>query len=314
MEPVSFAFVWKEEQEILVNLATKVPENGTIVEIGTAMGGTAMIFHQAAQNKGVKIYTVDALDCSRARDNLKNTDVALVNLPSNEFAKIWENDIHKPIDLLYIDGDHNFSSVIDDFNTWFPLVAFKGIVTFHDYDPIERGGLAHLGVKICLDTLIAKDFLGSVRHDYKILSGTKEGNDKILLDWRDCFQTLLKIAERINEIRDEIFKDSITSGMEIIRTRSLLFNSVEACYCIEHALRHDFEYLDTQTRAFYDFRRWVEMLSVLDHANGNASFPKYCEDIMMPGSSLQLSQMIAHEQLRISILALILKTLVEWEP
>jgi len=314
MEPISFAFVWKEEQEILANLAAKVPQNGTIVEIGTAMGGTAAIFHQALRNKGIKIYTVDALDCQRAKDNLKNTDVAIINLTSHEFAKIWRNDVRLPIDLLYIDGDHNFKGVFDDFNIWFPLVAFKGIVAFHDYDPRERGGLAHFGIQICIDTLIAADFLGSVRHDYKILSGSKEDNDKTLLDWRDCFQTLLKMAERINDIREKIFTDSIKAGIEIIRTRSLLFNSVEACYCIDHALMYDFEWLDKQTRSFYDFRRWVEMLAVLDHAYGNSLFPVHCKSISMPANSLMLSKMIAREQMRISILALILKTIVEWEP
>jgi hypothetical protein len=314
MKPVSFAFVWKEEQEILAQIAASIPENGVIVEIGTAMGGTAMIFHQALCNKGIKIYTVDALDCSRAKDNLKNTDVTIINLPSHEFAKIWRTDIRTPIDFLYIDGDHNFISIFEDFNVWFPLLANKGIVAFHDYDPIKRGGLAHLGVKICLDTISEKGFLGSVRHNYKIFSGVKENNDTISLDWRDCFRTFLGLAESINSKRQEIFKDSVEAGLEMLQARSLQFDSVEACYCIEHALTQNFEYLDTHSHSFYDFRRWVEMLTVLDHAHGQSQFPVHFENISMPKNSYMLSKMIAHEQVRISILALILKTFITWEP
>ncbi len=314
MKPVDFAFVWKEEQQVLARLAANVPENGTIVEIGTAMGGTALIFHQALRNKGIKIYTVDALDCVRAKDNLKDTDVSIMNLSSSEFADVWKKNIRKSIDLLYIDGDHSFCGVFEDFNAWFPFVAIKGNVAFHDYDPIERGCLAHLGVKICLDTLVAQGFLSNVLHEYKILSGTKNNNDATNLDWRGCFRTFIEMAERINSKRDVIFKTSIKEGVKTLLTRRLQFDSVEACYCLEHVLMYDFEYLDLHTRSFYDFRRWVEMLAFLDHAHGRSLFPVRCKDISMPGNAFMLSQMIAHEQLRISILSSILKTIVEWEP
>ena len=314
METVNYAFVWKEEQEWLEKLADKVPENGALVEIGTARGGTAMIFHQALRNKNVKIYSVDSLDCARARSNLRNTDVYLVNLPSREFAEIWKNDIRIPIDLLYIDGDHNFCGIFEDFNAWFPLVALNGTVAFHDYDPLERGGLAHLGVKICLDTVIAKGFLSSVRHDYKIVSGMKENNDMDSLDWRDCFRTFTDMGERICVKREEIFKVSLEEGLDILRSRKLPFDSVQACYCLDHALKHDFECVDSRTTSFHDFRRWLEMLSVFEHARGPSPFPEQHKVIIAPENHFELSRMIAHEQVRISILARILKTIVRWEP
>jgi hypothetical protein len=314
MDLVNFAFIWKEEQEILAQLATLVPENGTIVEIGTAMGGTAMIFQRTVQNRGVKIYSIDTLDCLRARENLKDTDVILIHRPSKEFANVWKTNVNRPIDLLYIDGDHNFNSVFEDFNEWFPLVTPGGTVAFHDYDPIERGGIAHFGVKICLDTLISKGLLVDVHHDYKILSGIKKNFDEVLLDWKDCFQTFLKTAEKINTTRREICRDSIPEALAMLRERSMPFDSLEACYCIDYALRNGFEHLDTHTCAFYDFRRWVEMLSVLEHAHGTSLFPEHSDDIPSPETSLILSKMIAHEQMRISILVLILRTLVDWNP
>jgi hypothetical protein len=314
MESVDFAFIWKEEQEILAQLATRVPKNGTIVEIGTAMGGTAMIFQRTVQNRGVKIYSIDTLECLRARENLKDTDVILIQRPSGEFAKIWKQAVNRSIDFLYIDGDHNFYSVWEDFNGWFPFVTPKGTVAFHDYDPIERGGVAHFGVKICLDTLTWKGLLDDIRHDYKILSGIKKNDVAALLDWKDCFQTFLKIAKQIDTTRGEIFRDSIPAGLEILRERSMPFTSVEACYSIDYALKKDFEHLDTHTGAFYDFRRWVEMLSILEHAHGTSLFPEHFKDILSPETPLELSKMVAHEQIRISILALILRTLVDWNP
>lgn len=314
METVSYAFIWKEEQKWLAQLAEKVPEKGTLVEIGTALGGTAMIFHQALRSKNVNIYSIDSVDCTRARNNLKNTGVSIINLSSREFAEIWKKDIRLPIDLLYIDGDHNFHSIYEDFNEWYPLVSPHGTIAFHDYDPVERGGLAHLGVKICLDTLIAKGSLGSVRHDYKILSGTKEDIEVQTLDWRDCFRTFTEIAERICRKREEIFKVSIQDGMNILNSRRVPFDSLQACYCVDFALKHDFEHIDSRTSSFHDFRRWVEMLAVFDHAHGPSPFPERYNAIATPANHFELSRMIAHEQVRIYILTMILKTLVSWEP
>lgn len=314
MKPVSYAFVWKEEQEVLARFAEKVPENGVIVEIGTARGGTSMIFHQALRNKGIRIYTIDALNCARAKENLKNTDVTIINMTSLEFAEVWKKEINKPVDFLYIDGDHNFCGIYDDYNAWFPFLNKNGTVAFHDYDPVERGGLAHFGVRICLDTLVEKGLLKDVSHEYKLLSGNKRNDDLTALDWKDCFETFLNIAHKVNHKRDEIFKGSIKSGVEILQSRSMQFDSVEACYCIEHALINDFEYLDALTSSFYDFRRWAEMLSVLDHAHGRSHFPLNCKNIPVPENYLSLSRLIAHEQLRISILGLILRTIVKWEP
>lgn len=44
MENMEFALAWKEEQEKLQSYAAGVPEKGTIVEIGTGLGGTANSF------------------------------------------------------------------------------------------------------------------------------------------------------------------------------------------------------------------------------------------------------------------------------
>ena len=43
-------------------------------------------------------------------------------------AETWE----KPIELLWIDGDHSFQSVKRDFEIFFPHVVEGGIIAFHD--------------------------------------------------------------------------------------------------------------------------------------------------------------------------------------
>lgn len=314
MEKVSFAYVWREEQEVLFRLAQQVPRNGVIVEIGTALGGTAKIFHNAASQNGVRIYSIDMLDCKRAKNNLAGTDVSFVQKASVECSEIWKNQIKKPINLLYIDGDHTLGGVFEDFNGWLSLVEEKGVIAFHDYDPAERGGLAHFGVKICLDTLLAKGFLENPRQEYKILYGVKNCAAAKRLDWKDCLATFFATAERIELVKRHIFAKSIPEGLEILRTRSEPFTNVEACYCIDYALSRDFECLDAATNSFYEFRKWVELLSVLEHAYGRSRFPSYADGKPCPMNASELSRIVAAEQARISILSLVLKTLVDWTP
>ncbi len=38
----------------------------------------------------------------------------------------------KPVDFLHIDGRHDYDSVKQDFDAWWPHVRFGGIVAFHD--------------------------------------------------------------------------------------------------------------------------------------------------------------------------------------
>jgi predicted O-methyltransferase YrrM len=41
----------------------------------------------------------------------------------------------RPVDFLFIDGDHSHSGVWQDFNMYSPLVAPGGLIAFHDVSP-----------------------------------------------------------------------------------------------------------------------------------------------------------------------------------
>ena len=62
-------------------------------------------------------------------------DVALVNLPSVDAAQCWK----EPIGLLFIDGNHFYEGVKDDFESWDPFVRVGGIVAFDDARKEECG-------------------------------------------------------------------------------------------------------------------------------------------------------------------------------
>jgi len=76
--------------------------------------------------------------------------VRLVNLSSEVLSPGWD----KPISLLFIDGDHRYEAVLNDFSSWRPHLIDHALVIFHDVagtgpallisDLQAEGALTHL--------------------------------------------------------------------------------------------------------------------------------------------------------------------------
>lgn len=58
--------------------------------------------------------------------------------------KIKEINKDEQIDFLFIDGNHMYQYVKQDFEMYSPLVRKGGIVAFHDIGKSEEGGVCHL--------------------------------------------------------------------------------------------------------------------------------------------------------------------------
>jgi len=134
------------ECSLLYNLASQV-STGCIVEIGTHQGrATAALAQGSIDNNKIPIYTIDPHDNFEGvlggkygpMDKIaffKNVlrvgigeVVHLINLVAEDVAKGWKKDIS----LLFIDGDHRYSVVKQDFLLWEPFVVRGGLIVFHD--------------------------------------------------------------------------------------------------------------------------------------------------------------------------------------
>lgn len=312
MNKPNFALLWDEECDTLYKLAEGVPKGGTIVEIGTALGGSGVIFADATKERNVKIYSVDISPSPRAYQNLSGSGVEIVAFPSLGFAARWKNNVQKPIDLLFIDGYHGFQSIYEDFNNWVIHLRPGGTIIFHDYDQGERGGLAHFGVRVCLDTLMASSVLSRPVHTYRLLHATIAQPDLAKVTLASCYETFASMGQGIIEIRKKLFSQSIKDGMDILKKREPFIDSMQACYCVAYALKADFDYLDQITNLVSEFRKWTELLSFFEDGFGLSKFPDEVDIIPDLLSVEELSRIIAREQVRLSILAQITKTLVPW--
>src|SRR4030042_3204832 len=131
-------------------MAALVPDQGIIVDIGTAQGGSSSLFHAAVVSRGVKIFSYDPNPSAEAWEHLKDTSVTIIPESSVMGARGWQKRMGAPIDLMFIDGSHTLADVYTDFVSWVPYLRPGGQVIFHDFDSRERGGLIHLGTQIVL--------------------------------------------------------------------------------------------------------------------------------------------------------------------
>lgn len=138
----------RREGRYLHALARLGSERGAIVEIGSWKGkSTIWLAEGSRAGSGAMVYAVDphvggpdqeqlgirnAKTEAEFRENLRRAGVdslvVPVVRPSMDAVRDWSG----PIGFLWIDGDHRYESVRDDFLFWEPHVVEGGIIAFHD--------------------------------------------------------------------------------------------------------------------------------------------------------------------------------------
>jgi predicted O-methyltransferase YrrM len=120
-----------------------------IVEIGVLFGDTTKIL---LENSNCQVFGIDPIIPDSMNEhlignvekinelNIKFSRFNFIRDYSFNVAKIW----NKPIDYIFIDGDHIYEAVKQDFNDWFPFVKQGGIIAFHD-SASNRGGPSYWG-------------------------------------------------------------------------------------------------------------------------------------------------------------------------
>jgi predicted O-methyltransferase YrrM len=137
------------QEQWLFKTAKSLPEGATIVEIGSFKGRSTCCLAYGCKGTDKHIFAIDIFDIERNIDfkpeerfdgiffdvfwhNIEKCGLAAYVTPirgwSSEVAKTWD----KPIDLLFIDGSHQYEDVLADFENFFPYVKVGGIVAFHD--------------------------------------------------------------------------------------------------------------------------------------------------------------------------------------
>lgn len=134
-------FATQQVESEIVRLLEVVRERDcqTLLEIGTASGGTMYLLTRAASRHATLVSLdihrdPDHWDCVRSFAQLQQRMVGVTgNSNSPEVHKQVVAELAgRPLDFLLIDGDHSAYGVRRDYELYAPLVAPSGVIAFHD--------------------------------------------------------------------------------------------------------------------------------------------------------------------------------------
>ena len=84
--------------------------------------------------------------------NIKKAKIDDIVIPILSASEDAAKNFDKPVELVFIDGDHSYKGVKRDFELWFPKVVEGGIMAFHDT------------IGWCGPKKVVKEFLFKSRH------------------------------------------------------------------------------------------------------------------------------------------------------
>jgi len=127
-----YTFMPVGDMRVLYDYAKKVPRGGIILEVGTASGSSAFIMALASKPSCL-IFTIDPVanpNFFRDREELKLKEkVRFFHNTSSEVIEWWD----KRVDLIFIDGLHNYEGVTTDIGGFVKWLKQGGFVIIHDY-------------------------------------------------------------------------------------------------------------------------------------------------------------------------------------
>jgi predicted O-methyltransferase YrrM len=142
-----------KEAEFLYLAASNCSKNGAIVEIGSWRGKSTVLLAQGAlSGQKPTIYAVDPhtgglekrniimLTFYEFKNNIKKAGADEIVVPivkrSEDAVKGW----NIPVEVIFIDGSHEFEDVEKDFTLWDPHVIEGGLIIFHDTNAWLQNG------------------------------------------------------------------------------------------------------------------------------------------------------------------------------
>jgi len=149
----------EDEAETLYRFVLELGTRGAILEIGSWHGKSTIVLASAAKRIGSRVFAVDphegitywqddvppmrALGPSLEafRENLRHADLTdvvklLVMTSRRAFEQLKDRE---HFSLAFIDGDHSYRSVREDFEMWSQCLVEGGVIAFHDSNGRMQG-------------------------------------------------------------------------------------------------------------------------------------------------------------------------------
>lgn len=153
-----------EEISALLFELLKTNNYQNFMEIGSAAGGTSRLFNDYFHFERMVIIDNNSFN----KKMIKVRERQLVGLPLTEFigdsqgveANNFVRSLNTQFDILFIDGDHSYKGVKNDYNNHLEFVKKDGYLIFHD--TVGYPGVSQFISELKLDKRVT--FVGEYRN------------------------------------------------------------------------------------------------------------------------------------------------------
>jgi predicted O-methyltransferase YrrM len=174
------------ESAYLYMVAKNCIGKGVILEIGCWKGKSTIFLAKGSKaGNNVKIYSVDPHTGSSEhrkldpntwtypefKSNIQIMNIDDIVVPIIKTSANASINWNKPIELLFIDGAHEYELVKQDFELWYPHVIKDGMVLMHDTDPKTSNPDP---LKVCKEYMIESNNFYDLKKIDSLTSGMKK--------------------------------------------------------------------------------------------------------------------------------------------
>jgi len=130
--PITQLRVW--DMFALFQLAKRIPDRGTYLELGAKWGGSLRCVLYAAKHMGrrVTVSAIEPIPNQKFKAFCRKREIRYIKgYSENVYWMIPDASV----DMLFIDGPHAYGQVLGDLRDYWPKVKTPGLVAGHDHEP-----------------------------------------------------------------------------------------------------------------------------------------------------------------------------------
>lgn len=137
-----FTYTSKHELRTLYELASTCPQDAVALEIGSHLGASSCYIAAGLKQKNGHLFCVDTWNNETMPEGEQNTFAEFqknTNGVKQQITPVRKRsedvnacDINVPLDFVFIDGDHSYKAVKNDYEKISPWIVGGGILAFHD--------------------------------------------------------------------------------------------------------------------------------------------------------------------------------------
>jgi MMP 1-O-methyltransferase len=210
----------RSEGKLLFNLAKSCAGRGVIVEIGSWKGKSTIWLAKGSQaGQNVKVYAIDPHSATEEhrrqgnlstfqefQQNISRAGVAGLVFPIVTTSEAAAASFNTPIEMIFIDGDHDYEAVKRDFELWYPKVVDGGVMAFHD-TTVWQGPKKLVAERMYKSRHFCDgSFAGSIAFATKVRANTggQRLRNRLALCAKNCVGPLQDFVE--NQIENSLLK------------------------------------------------------------------------------------------------------------